>query len=91
MERVEDVMKYPEDPIAANEEDIDEEASYDKLSGEVELRNITFGYSKLNDPLIENFSMKMTTGSTVAFVGASGCGKSTLAKLISGLYEPWEG
>ena len=91
MERVDDVMKYPTDPIAATEEEIDEDADYDKLSGEVELKNITFGYSKLDDPLIENFSMKMTTGSTVAFVGASGCGKSTLAKLISGLYQPWEG
>ena len=91
MERVDDVMKYPTDPIAATEEEIDEDADYDKLSGEVELKNITFGYSKLDDPLIEDFSMKMTTGSTVAFVGASGCGKSTLAKLISGLYQPWSG
>ena len=90
MERVEDVMKYPLD-VELDEDEIDEDADYDKLSGEVELKNITFGYSKLDDPLIENFSMKMTTGSTVAFVGASGCGKSTLAKLISGLYQPWEG
>ena len=91
MERVDDVMKYPVDTIAATEDGIDEDADYDKLSGEVELKGITFGYSKLDDPLIEDFSMKMTTGSTVAFVGASGCGKSTLAKLISGLYEPWSG
>lgn len=90
MEQVEDVMKYPLD-VELDEDEIDEDADYDKLSGEVELKNITFGYSKLDDPLIENFSMKMTTGSTVAFVGASGCGKSTLAKLISGLYQPWEG
>ena len=90
MERVEDVMKYPTD-VEFNDDDIDEDADYDKLSGTVELKNITFGYSKLAPPLIENFSMKLETGSRVAFVGASGCGKSTLAKLISGLYEPWEG
>ncbi len=89
MERVEDVMKYPTD--IELEDDIDEDADYEKLSGMVELKNITFGYSKLAPPLIEDFSMKLEPGSRVAFVGASGCGKSTLAKLISGLYQPWEG
>ena len=90
MERVEDVMKYPTD-VDFNDEEIDEEADYDKLSGAVELKNVTFGYSRLAPPLIENFSMKLESGSRVAFVGSSGCGKSTLAKLISGLYQPWEG
>ena len=90
MERVEDVMKYPAD-VDFNDEEIDEDADYDKLSGTVELKNVTFGYSRLAPPLIENFSMKLETGSRVAFVGSSGCGKSTLAKLISGLYQPWEG
>ncbi|MDO5107897.1 MAG: ATP-binding cassette domain-containing protein, partial [Coriobacteriaceae bacterium] len=90
MERVEDVMKYPVD-VDFNDEEIDEDADYDKLSGTVELRNVTFGYSKLAPPLIEDFSMTLETGSRVAFVGSSGCGKSTLAKLISGLYQPWEG
>ena len=90
MERVEDVMKYPTD-VDFNDEEIDEDADYDKLSGTVELKNVTFGYSRLAPPLIENFSMKLEVGSRVAFVGSSGCGKSTLAKLISGLYQPWEG
>lgn len=90
MERIDDVMKYPIDVDPGNEE-IDEDADYDKLSGTVELKNVTFGYSRLAPPLIENFSMKLETGSRVAFVGASGCGKSTLAKLFSGLYQPWEG
>ena len=89
MERIEDVMKYP-DNVAIDEE-IDENTDYEKLSGTVELKNVTFGYSRLAPPLIENFSMKLTPGSRVAFVGESGCGKSTLAKLISGLYQPWEG
>ena len=90
MERVEDIMKYPTD-VEFNDDDIDEDADYDKLSGAVELKNVTFGYSRLAPPLLENFSMKLEPGSRVAFVGSSGCGKSTLAKLISGLYEPWEG
>jgi ABC-type bacteriocin/lantibiotic exporter with double-glycine peptidase domain len=89
MERVEDVMEYPTD--VPDEEPVTEEKEYRKLSGTVELKNVTFGYSKLADPLIRDFSMSMKTGSRIAFVGSSGCGKSTLAKLISGLYKPWSG
>ncbi len=90
MERVEDVMQYPQD---ANFSDapICENMAYDKLLGEVELKNVSFGYSRLAEPLITDFSMHMKPGSCVALVGASGCGKSTLSKLISGLYRPWSG
>ena len=90
MERVEDVMQYPTDPSYVDKP-LEEDADYSKLSGEVELKNISFGYSRLGKPLIEDFSMHMKPGSRVAFVGSSGCGKSTLSKLISGLYQPWSG
>ena len=90
MERVEDVMQYPADP-SFSDTPLEENADYSKLSGEVELKHVTFGYSRLGRPLIEDFSMHMKPGSRVAFVGTSGCGKSTLAKLISGLYQPWSG
>lgn len=89
MERVEDVMQYPTDVEFAEETDSDTE--YDKLSGLVEMKNVTFGYSRLAEPLIENFNLTLKPGSRVAFVGSSGCGKSTLSKLISGLYKPWSG
>ena len=91
MERIEDVMQYPNDPCFHESDTEEEEQSYAKLSGNLELKNVTFGYSRLAEPLIRNFSMTMKPGSRVAFVGASGCGKSTLAKLISGLYQPWSG
>ena len=88
MERIEDVMKYPTDPAL---EAADDSAEYSKLSGAVELRHVTFGYSRLAEPLISDFSMTLKPGSRVAFVGPSGCGKSTISKLISGLYKPWSG
>ena len=90
MERIDDVMKYPDDDHF-RDDPIEEDKDYSKLGGKVELKNITFGYSKLAEPLIEDFSMTMEPGSRVAFVGSSGCGKSTLSKLISGLYKPWSG
>ena len=90
MERIEDVMKYPTDVDFEENEDF-EDMSFDKLTGDIEIKNITFGYSKLSEPLIEDFSMSLKPGSRVAFVGTSGCGKSTLSKLISGLYKPWSG
>ena len=89
MERVEDVMKYPRD-IEADEK-IEEDTDYSKLSGEIELKNVTFGYCRLSDPLIKDFSMKLKKGQSVAIVGSSGCGKSTISKLIAGLYQPWSG
>ena len=91
MERIEDVMQYPDDPCFNRGDTEDDEISYAKLNGNVELKNVTFGYSRLAEPLIRNFSMTVKPGSKVAFVGASGCGKSTLSKLISGLYQPWSG
>ena len=90
MERVEDVMEYPTD-VNCSRDGILEDAEYSKLSGNVELKNVTFGYSRLAEPLIRDFNLTLKTGSRVAFVGTSGCGKSTLSKLISGLYQPWEG
>ena len=90
MERVEDVMEYPIDPNY-RDEPLDDGVDYGKLYGEVELRNVTFGYARLGDPVIEDFSMVVEPGASVAFVGASGCGKSTLSKLIAGLYQPWSG
>ncbi len=89
MERIEDVMEYPDDENVIERETEDEEI--DKLWGNVELKHVTFGYSHLEPPLIDDFSLSLETGQQVALVGASGCGKSTISKLVSGLYQPWSG
>ncbi len=90
MERIEDILEYPTD-IEYSSEPLKEDVEYDKLSGKIELKHVTFGYSRLEAPLIEDFSMTLLPGQRVALVGSSGCGKSTLSKLISGLYKPWSG
>ncbi len=90
MERIEDVMKYPTD-IVYNDMELDKDQSYDKLTGNIELKNVTFGYSKLSEPLIKDFNLSIKPGQRIALVGESGCGKSTISKLISGINQPWSG
>ena len=62
-----------------------------KLAGEIELRDVTFGYDRNLPPILKHFSLKIKAGERIALVGPSGCGKSTVLSLVSGLYEPWEG
>lgn len=91
LERIQEVIDYPpEIGFADDYEGIDYE-NVRKLSGKVELKNISFGYSLDADPLIKDFSLDLTPGKRVALVGASGSGKSTIAKLIANLQKPWSG
>lgn len=89
MARVEDILNYEKD--IAYSEDEKKDAIDTKLSGHVVLDNVSFGYSILEPPLIENFTFDLPVGSSIAFVGASGSGKSTVAKVISGLFHEWGG
>ena len=89
IKRLDDALKYKtaevSDPVSI------EEFGKEKLEGSLELKNISFGYSKVEPPLITDFSITLKPGSRVAVVGGSGSGKSTVAKIASGLYAPWTG
>ena len=95
LQRLEDISRTAEDPVFNRRSP--ESASIPtfngrlQLAGQLELRNVTFGFNKSRPPLIKDFNLVVKPGQRVAVVGPSGSGKSTLARLVSGLYQPWSG
>ena len=87
--RIDDVLKYPVDPAARRTPAA--ERVPPKLSGRIELRNVQFGYSPEEPPLIDGLSLTVGPGMRIALVGGSGSGKSTVGRLICGLVKPWSG
>ena len=90
MMKINDVYRYPLDP----EKELTAEVMQTlppKLTGQLELKKVDFGYSRTLPKLIKKLNLKLEPGRRVAIVGRSGSGKSTLAKLVSGLYQPWAG
>ena len=95
LQRLEDISKAAEDPVfsrrSPESESIPTFNGRLQLAGQLELRNVTFGFNKSRPPLIKDFNLLIKPGQRVAVVGPSGSGKSTLARLVSGVYRPWSG
>lgn len=89
--RLEDVLEQPHDPLINQEQSRDWRPTNNRLSGEIVLNNVSFGFAAIKEPLIKNFSLTIHPGQRIALIGGSGSGKSTLAKLIVGLHQPSDG
>ncbi len=95
LQRLDDISRTPEDPVFSRRSP--ESVSIPtfngrlQLAGQLELRNVTFGFNRSRPPLLKDFNLAIEPGQRVAVVGPSGSGKSTLARLVSGVYRPWSG
>ncbi len=89
--RLEDVLEQPRDPLITKPSSQDHATAPTRLSGRIELQQLSFGFTTIQDPLINDLSLTIEAGMRVALVGSSGSGKSTLAKLIGGLHQPSAG
>ncbi len=80
-QRFAELMQQPADIV-----DTPNAVDADVLSGDIVFENITFGYNG-KQPVLQNFSLHIKDGESVAFVGSTGVGKSTLCNLLPRFYE----
>jgi ATP-binding cassette, subfamily B, bacterial len=85
LERLADVLE------AKSEQEIQQVQTAPKLTGHLELDQVSFRYDAHGPWVLRNISLSIAPGEKIALVGRSGSGKSTLAKLLLGLYLPSEG
>lgn len=72
-----------------------DENQYKKVSGQIvgsiDVKNLSFAYDAISEPVFSNLSFEVKTGESVAIIGPSGCGKSTLLKILVGLMDSQDG
>jgi len=86
--RIDDILSHPADPLLSQGA---KDRPFCKLEGKVEFKAVTFGYNRLQLPIIRNFDLQIPKGKQIALIGRTGSGKSTLGRLMLGLYQPWSG
>ena len=96
LQRLEDVLDAPEDAAIQESGGPGPRggaafARRLRLTGQLELRNVEFGYKVNREPLLRDFNLTIEPGQRVAVVGPTGSGKSTLALLVAGIHQPWAG
>ena len=95
MRRLDDISETPADPGLgrrdAGSEAIATFSGRLRLTGQVELRGVTFGYNRGRPPLLEDFSLVIEPGQRIAVVGPNGSGKTALARIVAGVCRPWSG
>jgi ATP-binding cassette subfamily B protein RaxB len=79
------VLTVPEPEEAMRAPDSDE------FVPTLEVRNLSYGYSRSGTRILDDFDLRIGVGEAVAIVGPSGCGKTTLLKLLAGLLMPHSG
>ncbi len=89
--QIDDLMRQPLSGEFEKAADGKGERGAKRSVGEIALRDVAFGYSPLEAPLLHDISLDIAPGEWVAVVGRSGSGKSTFAKLLAGLEKPWQG
>jgi len=77
--------------VSPNIQDRKDAKDVTSLQGDISFNEVTFGYEKTQEPVLENMSFNIKAGETVAFVGPSGAGKTTISSLIPRFYEVDEG
>ena len=91
LDKLNDVSNQARDPVYGRETEVPPAGDVQDIRGELELKSVSFGYSPVSPPLLQDFSLHIRPGRRVAVVGRSGSGKSTVAKIAAGLYKPWSG
>ena len=94
--RLEDLEKNKNDRLVRSFQLLDRDATIDlnstpKLTGQIELRNLTFGFTPNTEPLIKDLNLSIPAGSQLSIVGSSGSGKTTLIRILAGLYTASSG
>ena len=77
--------------LEAQPETSEDKETVTRLSGNIEISHMTFGYDPESKPIFEDFSLTIPARQYVAIVGRSGCGKSTLVRLLLGFEKPQRG